>query len=128
LCVVISVSASKSLCSKKKQKMKKITFTLGILLCLFTRQLEAQNIFPSNGSAGIGTTTPGTSSLMEMVSTTKGLLIPRMTQAQRNAIVSPATGLMIYQTTNTPGFYYYNGTAWTPISAKGANTDLSNLK
>ena len=50
-----------------------------------------------------------------------------MTQAQRNAIVSPATGLFIYQTNGTAGFYYYSGTTWTPVSGKGANTSLSNL-
>jgi hypothetical protein len=47
--------------------------------------------------------------------------------AQRNAISAPATGLMIYQTNSTPGFYYYDGSAWKPVSAKGANLSLSNL-
>ena len=42
---------------------------------------------------------------------------PRMTQTQRDAIASPATGLLIYQTDNTPGFYY-DGAAWTAISGK----------
>jgi hypothetical protein len=50
-----------------------------------------------------------------------------MTLAQRNAIATPATGLLIYQTNNTPGFYYYNGTAWTAVSLKSANASLSNL-
>src|ERR1043166_3758454 len=89
--------------------------------------LHAQNIFPSSGSAGIGTTTPNASSAFEMVSTAKGLLVPRMTKTQRDAIVSPATGLMIFQTNSTPGFYYYSGTAWTAVSPKGVNKSLSNL-
>src|SRR6478736_4067921 len=105
-----------------------IKFICSLMLVWIAGSLKAQNIFPSTGSAGIGTTTPNASSLMEMASTTKGLLIPRMTVAQRNAIASPATGLMIYQTNNTPGFYYYDGSAWQPVSAKGANTALSNLK
>jgi hypothetical protein len=42
----------------------------------------------------------------------KGLLPPRLTLAQRNAIGSPATGLVVYQTDNAPGLYVYNGTAW----------------
>jgi hypothetical protein len=50
-----------------------------------------------------------------------------MTLTQRNAIASPGTGLLIYQTNSTPGFYYYTGSAWNPISSKGANTGLSNL-
>ena len=64
---------------------------------------------------GIGTTTPDSSSILEMSSTTQGVLTPRMTQTNRDAIASPATGLLIYQTDNTPGFYYFNGTAWVPF-------------
>ena len=109
--------------------MKTKFYRAVIVIIFFFGKIYAQtNIFPSTGAAGIGTTTPNASSLLEVVSTSKGVLIPRMTQTQRNAIASPATGLLIYQTTNTPGFYYYNGTAWTAISAKGANTSLSNLK
>ncbi len=75
--------------------------------------LQSQtNTFPNSGSVGIGTTTPNASAKLEIKSTTKGLLIPRMTQAQRNAIPSPATGLLIYQTDNNPGFFYYNGIEW----------------
>jgi len=111
--------------------MKKSTqsFLIALIsIVILNSQLRAQtNIFPSTGAAGIGTLTPNASSLLDISSTTKGILIPRMTQAQRDAIVGPATGLMIYQTTNTPGFYYYSGTAWTAVS-KGANTVLSNLK
>ena len=49
----------------------------------------------------------------------KGFLAPRMTQAQRTAISSPADGLLVYQTDATKGFYYYNGTSaiWTLLSA-----------
>ncbi|HYK44483.1 MAG TPA: tail fiber domain-containing protein [Parafilimonas sp.] len=104
-------------------------FVLLISLFFIDIDVKAQtNIFPSTGAAGIGTLTPNTSASLDITSTSKGILIPRMTQAQRNAIVSPATGLMIFQTNNTPGFYFYNGTAWTPISTKGVNTTLSNLK
>jgi hypothetical protein len=56
--------------------------------------------------------------LLEVKSTSKGILIPRMTLTQRNAITTPATGLMIYQTNNTPGFYYYDGSKWTAVSPK----------
>ncbi|HEX2532541.1 MAG TPA: hypothetical protein VHK69_02330, partial [Chitinophagaceae bacterium] len=90
---------------------------------------SAQNTFPSTGSVGIGTTAPGASSILEIRSTTKGLLIPRMTMAQRNAIPSPATGLLIFQTDGTPGFYYYRS-GWQALggaTSGGANTALSNL-
>ena len=93
------------------------SFILALAVFIMLQKIAAQtNTFPSTGSAGIGTTTPDASALLEMKSTTQGILIPRMTLVQRNAIASPAKGLMIYQTNNTPGFYYYNGTAWKPVS------------
>jgi hypothetical protein len=55
------------------------------------------------------------SAILDIKSTSKGLLIPRRTKAQRDAIVSPAEGLFIYQTDNSPGFYLYNGTAWPSV-------------
>lgn len=83
-------------------------------LCLFAS--FSQNTFPSTGAVGIGTTSPNASSLLEVKSTSKGVLLPRMTQTQRNAIASPATGLLIYQTDKTPGFYFYNGKGWSAVS------------
>lgn len=81
----------------------------------------------STGNVGIGTTSPNASAMLDLTSTTKGMLTPRMTLAQRNAIAAPARGLLIFQTDNTPGFYYYDG-GWKPISlSSGANTSLSNL-
>lgn len=73
----------------------------------------------SFGQVGIGTTTPNASSILDITSTTAGLLTPRMTETQKNAIVSPATGLLIYQTNATAGYYYYNGTVWTPFGSSG---------
>ncbi|MCK5788834.1 MAG: hypothetical protein KAH32_07535, partial [Chlamydiia bacterium] len=67
---------------------------------------------------------------LDIASTTAGLLIPRMTETERNAITSPATGLMIYQTDATPGFYHHDGTNWvanssthTPVMAIDDLTD-----
>lgn len=68
---------------------------------------------------GIGTVTPNASSALEIASTTAGLLAPRMTATQKTAIASPATGLLIYQTDGTAGFYYFNGTAWVPFGSLG---------
>jgi len=75
------------------------------------------NAAPANGllvegNVGIGTASPGASNLLELASTTKGLVLPRMTKTQRNAITSPVSGMMIYQTDNTPGLRVYNGTNW----------------
>ncbi len=57
---------------------------------------------------------PDNSAIFDVKSSNKGVLLPRMTQAQRNAIAGPATGLMIYQTDNTPGVYYNSGTGGSP--------------
>ncbi|WP_315822352.1 hypothetical protein [Paraflavitalea speifideaquila] len=80
--------------------------------------LPACLIFTSYGFAQVAINADGTgpdnSAMLEVKSTTKGLLIPSMTAAQRAAITSPATGLLVYQTDGTTGFYYNNGTAATP--------------
>jgi hypothetical protein len=75
----------------------------------------------SYAQVGIGTTTPNTSSMLDIESTNSGLLIPRMTLAQKTAIATPATGLLIYQTNGTAGFWYYDGTIWTTFG--GADND-----
>jgi hypothetical protein len=58
---------------------------------------------------------PDASAMLDISSTNRGLLVPRMTMAQRNAIVTPATGLMIFQTDNTPGYFYNAGTPAAPV-------------
>jgi hypothetical protein len=61
----------------------------------------------------IGAVTGTTSSaLLELVSTTQGFLFPKMTEAQRTAISSPAIGLMVYQTNNSEGIWIYKSFGW----------------
>lgn len=68
----------------------------------------------ATGNVGIGTTSPDNSALLDLTSTSMGLLIPRVTATQMNAIASPATSLLVFNTTaNT--FYYYDGTQWVPF-------------
>ena len=64
------------------------------------------------GNVGIGTTNP--SAKLDITSTTGGFLPPRMTTTQRNAISSPATGLVIYNTTDNV-LNFYNGTSWGAV-------------
>ncbi|MCP3908251.1 MAG: hypothetical protein GY712_09570 [Oceanicoccus sp.] len=73
----------------------------------------------STGTVGIGTTFPASSAQLEVNSTTKGLLPPRMTETQRDGISSPAAGLLIFQTDGIPGYYYYSGTDWIGITGDG---------
>jgi len=84
----------------------------------------------SFSQVGIGTTTPDSSSILDIESTTSGLLIPRMTQTQRLAITTPATGLLVYETDTIPGFWYYDGGSWTTFGADAdwtiSGTDMYN--
>lgn len=70
------------------------------------------SIFLVKAQVGIGTTTPHSSAALDIESTSSGLLIVKMTQLERDAIASPATGLLIYQTNGVSGFYYYDGLVW----------------
>ena len=90
--------------------MKKI-FYLFIALLFITRA-NAQGV-------GIGTPTPNSKAALDITSTTKGFLLPRMTDTQRDAISSPPAGLMIYCTTCVGGLgepQYYNGTKWLSMT------------
>jgi hypothetical protein len=78
----------------------------------------------SQQSLGINTPNPDPSAALDVSATNKGMLIPRITFANRPA--NPATGLLIYQTDNTPGFYYYDGSMWKFIST-GGNGTVTNV-
>ena len=77
----------------------------------------------STGNIGIGTTTPHTSAILDLVSITKGLSIPTMNSTQASAIASPKKSLMIYVTDingtfTSAGWWGYNGTVWKLILAE----------
>jgi hypothetical protein len=97
--------------------MKREFFAFCCIL-LFPMITLAQNV-------GIGTNTPNSSAILHLNSTSKGLLIPAMTMANRNGIAAPAEGLLIYQTNNTPGFYYYNGVQWRTFADNLGNHTLT---
>jgi microcystin-dependent protein len=61
------------------------------------------------GNVGIGTAAPSNSAILDLSSNTMGIAIPRMTSAQRKAIVSPTTGLQVYDT-DLKGIYIFDGT------------------
>ena len=65
---------------------------------------------------GIGTSSPDASARLQIdanaATNAKGFLLPRVTATEKNSIVSPATGLIVYQTDGTTGFYYYDGSSW----------------
>jgi hypothetical protein len=88
--------------------------------------LSGNDVYNVTGEVGIGTATPNASALLDLTSTNKGFLPPRVALTSVNAaspISSPATGLLIYNTASTgtypnqvtPGYYYWNGTLWTRV-------------
>ncbi len=87
--------------------MKRLLF--GLALALFSLASFAQ--------VGISesTITPDASSILELNTNSKGILIPRMTASQKLSISSPAQGLMIYQTDVDTGFWYYKGSQWVAL-------------
>ncbi len=79
------------------------------------------NISNTNtGNVGIGTSTPSATAALDVSSTTKGFLPPRMSQSQRD-LISPEEGLIIYNTTSKKP-NYYNGTEWKNFDGTGSNT------
>lgn len=86
---------------------------------------DIRMIIDHNGNIGIGPNPPAATALLDVSSTNKGILVPRMTAAQKNAITSPATSLLIYQTDVSPGFYFFDGSAWQSLGG-GATNNWTN--
>jgi trimeric autotransporter adhesin len=112
--------------SNKINVMRKRFFSL-VLLCavvLLPGILFAQSIGINDDGSN-----PDPSAILDVKSTTKGLLIPRMDKTQRNAIASPATGLLIYQNgPDSTGFHYYNGISWLWLAGGGGASSDSAWK
>jgi trimeric autotransporter adhesin len=96
--------------------MKKI-FLLAGLFILFSTLLVAQPV-------GIHTTTPDSSAILDVKSSTKGMLIPRTSSTSRLAIINPVKGFMLYVTT-TNSFWFHNGADWNEITAGSNGWSLS---
>jgi hypothetical protein len=102
----------------KKRYFKLIAVAVALM---FSGLCFSQSVGVNNSGAAADST-----AMLDVSSTTKGLLIPRMTAQQRTAIVTPATGLLIYQTNGDAGFYYYNGSNWFLLVTTAVNTDRQN--
>lgn len=93
--------------------MKKITLLFAGLLFALSVNSQIDNV-------GIGTTTPNNSAILDVSSTSLGLLVPRMTTAQRNAISSPANSLLVFDT-DSVSFWFYDSVSstWKKIGSGG---------
>lgn len=91
--------------------------SLLIAICISVLLMQ----YPGSAAAqGMAINTSGAeahnSAILDVSSTAQGMLMPVMTSAQRIAITSPATGLLVYQSDGTAGFYFYDGSAWTTLN------------
>jgi hypothetical protein len=100
--------------------MKKRIIIIVVLILGFTTA-KAQVAINTTGAAG------NASAILDIQSDTAGILIPRMTAAQRDAITSPAKGLLVYVNDDS-AFYYYTQTRWIPISTVTKINDLEDAK
>lgn len=101
--------------------MRQLLITIYILCITSYTSIDAQVKIGDN---------PGNinnSSLLELESTDKGILISRLTSSQKNAIASPSQGLLIFQTDSVSGFYYYNGTTWEILLSDTTKTYTDNV-
>jgi hypothetical protein len=89
--------------------MKTFRLLLTIVAVMLSLVSVSQGVAINNDNSN-----PDGSAMLDIKSTSLGFLAPRMTLSQRNAIISPANGLMIYQTNNTTGFYFNSGTPAAP--------------
>ncbi|PPK99413.1 exosporium glycoprotein BclB-related protein [Parapedobacter indicus] len=88
---------------------KQLLLMLLIGLCAFSSPFDLQ------AQVGVGIEVPHESAQLEVLSDSKGILIPRMPKVNRPA--APAEGLLIYQTDDEPGFYYFTGSTWQRLGA-----------
>ena len=99
--------------------MKKIYL---IALGLLVAESSFAQKSTSDENVGIGTRNPHQSAVLDINSSEKGLLIPRLSINQRNSIAGPAVGLMVFQTDEKSGFYFFDGNNWKPLNDNDAKS------
>lgn len=107
---------------------------LCLLVTFTTAQAQSSSVAVvpqlQTGSVGINTdgSTADASALLDVKSTTQGVLVPRMNAAQRGLVSTPATGLLVYQTDAPAGFYFHNGSAtWADVAGATAVTYTATI-
>lgn len=98
--------------------MKKIVF----IVFLLSGQIYSQ--------VGVGTDSPHSSTILHLESSNKGLLIPRLSKSERDNISSPPEGLLVFQTDNTVGFYFYSTStsSWSRMSLSSEVNEYGDIK
>ncbi len=94
-----------------------------ILLILFINS----SVFSQGAAINIDGTLAHPSSILDVSSQNKGILIPRMTEAQKLSIPSPANGLLIYQTDSIVGFWYFDSLQWNQLAGSSQNAPTNSI-
>jgi len=104
----------------KRVFIGKLILTFWIIFLIIIK-VQGQSVFINEDGA-----VPDESAILDVKSTSKGVLVPRLTEVQRNAISNTATGLLVYQNDGEVGFYYYDGTVWVSLKqAAGGVTGVA---
>ena len=85
--------------------------------------VDNNNLYSDGQNVMVGTQTVDNSAVLAVQSKNRGLLLPRMSLAERDAIENPTTSLLVFQTDETPGFYYYNGAEWVNLASSNTSTN-----
>jgi len=92
--------------------MNQIKSSIQVLAIVLVMTVIANKV---QSQVSIGVPVPSGSAMLDVSSTTKGFLPPRMSEIQRVLIFKPDAGLIVYQTDGKKGLYYYDGTSWTYV-------------
>ena len=87
--------------------------------------VNSSNLYNDGTNVMIGTTVVEESAALSVSSENQGILIPRLTQEQRDSIAGPVAGLLVFQTNETPGFYYFDGSIWVSLTSTNNNNTSS---
>ncbi len=86
------------------------------LLWIACSALLSANCLQTHAQTGIGTLSPDASAMLDVTSSSKGVLVSRMTTSQRTAVASPANGLLVFDTDTQTFWFFKTGSGWTQIS------------
>ena len=101
-------------------------FSAKVMTVILTCHLFPASIFSQPSGVGIGTTTVEQSAILDVTSTDKGVLVPRLTTAQRIGVLTPAAGLLVYYS-DYKSFWYFDGNSWDELTKETNNTDEQTL-
>jgi hypothetical protein len=99
----------------------KLTLLIILFLALSRQGFTQEILFNESGG------NPHPSAFLEIESTSKGILIPRITESARLSIAAPAEGLLVFQNNGLKAFYFFNGTNWDTLGGGTSVTNISNV-